>query len=434
MRKKLKNIVKNLINTYNNVKKVKEMLSQFIVKNFRSIKNEIVLDLNPTAISEHKEHLFKNKKGQDILPISILYGPNGAGKSNILRAICALLCIVFNPIKYSITNDFPMFFLNDRKEEIIPFALDNESCNNPTEFVLFLKCEIGEYKYQINIFDNEIIYEKLEILNYLTRRVSKLFIRENNEIKMFNELSKLKVNAEISKTLPLISYLRLTYFENDIVKDLFINGFNTIFYVDYSSSFNYKSDLILNLLIKNEKSKFLQILKKLDTKIDDYRFVDKDNQIELYTKHKIEEEYYELPLEEESTGTKKIFSVISQILLALDLGGTFVADELDAQLHPILLKYLIEMFTNPNINRHCAQLIFTSHDMVTMTNELLRRDEIWFVAKGEKQESILYSLVEFKVDKFSVRKDASYNKQYLEGKYGADPYFIKMTSWEDLDG
>ena len=92
------------------------------------------------------------------------------------------------------------------------------------------------------------------------------------------------------------------------------------------------------------------------------------------------------------------------------------------------------MFTNPNINRHCAQLIFTSHDMVTMTNELLRRDEIWFVAKGEKQESILYSLVEFKVDKFSVRKDASYNKQYLEGKYGADPYFIKMTSWEDLDG
>lgn len=83
-----------------------------------------------------------------------------------------------------------------------------------------------------------------------------------------------------------------------------------------------------------------------------------------------------------------------------------------------------------NINRKGAQLIFTSHDLSTMNGSLFRRDEIWFVAKGNGQNSKLYSLVEFKNDKGeSVRKDAKYDKQYLESKYGADPYLRKIIDW-----
>ena len=79
-------------------------------------------------------------------------------------------------------------------------------------------------------------------------------------------------------------------------------------------------------------------------------------------------------------------------------------------------------------------LIFTSHDLSTMNSEVFRRDEIWFVAKGNKENSKLYSLVEFKNDKGeSVRKDAKFDKQYLEGKYGADPYLRKIIDYAALD-
>ena len=95
-----------------------------------------------------------------------------------------------------------------------------------------------------------------------------------------------------------------------------------------------------------------------------------------------------------------------------------------------VLKYIIMMFNDMKINRHGAQLIFTSHDLSTMNSEVFRRDEIWFAAKGNKENSKLYSLVEFKNDKGeSVRKDAKFDKQYLEGKYGADPYLRKIIDW-----
>ena len=96
----------------------------------------------------------------------------------------------------------------------------------------------------------------------------------------------------------------------------------------------------------------------------------------------------------------------------------------------MLLRYVIMLFNNMEINRHGAQLVFTSHDLSTMNSEVFRRDEIWFVAKGNNQNSKLYSLVEFKTGNGEVvRKDAKYDKQYLEGKYGADPYLRKIIDW-----
>ena len=113
---------------------------------------------------------------------------------------------------------------------------------------------------------------------------------------------------------------------------------------------------------------------------------------------------------------------------------TLIIDELDAKLHPLLLRHLIMLFNNLEINRKNAQLIFTSHDLSTMNSELFRRDEIWFVAKGKNQNSQLYSLVEFKNEKGeSIRKDAKFDKQYLEGKYGADPYLKKIIDWGEFN-
>ena len=165
--------------------------------------------------------------------------------------------------------------------------------------------------------------------------------------------------------------------------------------------------------------------------ITNFRVEEKeDERIEVYTRHVVDGYEFELNLSEESSGTKKLFGLLPFIADSLVSGTTLVIDELDAKIHPVLLRHVIMLFNDMKINRHGAQLIFTSHDLSTMNSEVFRRDEIWFVAKGNRQNSKLYSLVEFKNEKGeSVRKDAKFDKQYLEGKYGADPYLRKIIDW-----
>ena len=184
------------------------------------------------------------------------------------------------------------------------------------------------------------------------------------------------------------------------------------------------------------KRLMLQMIQEMDLDIVDFRVEEKENdRIEVFTKHVVDEYEAELNLFDESSGTKKLFGLLPFIAKSLLKGTTLVIDELDAKIHPVLLKYLIMTFSNMEKNKKGAQLIFTSHDLSTMNSEVFRRDEIWFVAKGNRQNSKLYSLVEFKNKKGeSVRKDAKFDKQYLEGKYGADPYLRKIIDWGTVNG
>ena len=104
-----------------------------------------------------------------------------------------------------------------------------------------------------------------------------------------------------------------------------------------------------------------------------------------------------------------------------------IIDELDAKLHPKLLRYVISLFKNKEINKYGAQLLFTSHDMYTLKNTIFRRDEIWFAAENASHESEIYSLHEIRgEDNDRIKNTAAYDKQYLEGRYGADPYLSNM--------
>ena len=164
---------------------------------------------------------------------------------------------------------------------------------------------------------------------------------------------------------------------------------------------------------------------------EDAKMEEKENErINIFTKHCVDDVETEINLFDESSGTRKLFGLLPFIAESLISGTVLVIDELDAKIHPVLLRHIIMMFNDMSINRHKAQLIFTSHDLSTMNSEVFRRDEIWFVAKGNAQNSKLYSLVEFKNEKGeSVRKDAKFDKQYLEGKYGADPYLKRIIDW-----
>ena len=403
------------------------MLCQFTVKNFKSIKDEMTFDMQATAISEHEDRVIKDKDGELYLPVSAIYGPNGGGKSNVLEALHILAAKVLRPLYATDDNSYHPFQM--KKILIEPFAFGEEEKEAPTEFELFFRTKTAEYRYVLTVKKDIVLYERMDRVKLDTGRQSALFERSDEGIELKGVFAKLKISDELSETLTLLSYLGITYRKNEVIKDI-LNWFEYgIDFLNYGNSIQELRMAIANS--DDVKSLVLDMIQEMDLDIVNFRVEEMENErIEVYTKHIVAGYESELNLSDESSGTKKLFGLLPFIADSLASGTTLVIDELDAKIHPALLRHIIMMFNDMEINRHGAQLIFTSHDLSTMNSEVFRRDEIWFVAKGNRQNSKLYSLVEFKNDKGeSVRKDAKFDKQYLEGKYGADPYLRKIIDW-----
>lgn len=402
------------------------MLCQFTVKNYKSIRDEVTLDMQAAAISEHEDRIIRDKDGEIFLPVSAIYGPNGGGKSNVLEALHTLAVKVLRPLYATGDNEERIFL--QKKIIIEPFAFSEETKSEPTEFEIFFRTELAEYRYILHVKREVVVYERLDRVKMDTGRRSALFER-GEEIMLKGAFAKLKISDELSETLPLLSYIGITYKKNEVVKDV-LEWFE--YRIDFLNYGNPMEELRMAVSSSEAvKHLMLQMIQEMDLDIVDFRVVkDENDRIDVYTKHMVEGRETELNLLEESSGTKKLFGLMPFIADSLLSGTTLVIDELDAKIHPVLLRYIIMMFSNMNINKKKAQLIFTSHDLSTMNSEVFRRDEIWFVAKGTTQNSQLYSLVEFKNEKGeSVRKDAKFDKQYLEGKYGADPYLKRIIDW-----
>ena len=403
------------------------MLCQFSVKNFKSIRDEVTFDMQAAAISEHEDRIIKEADSELYLPVSAVYGPNGGGKSNVLEALHSLVSKVLRPL-YA-TNNNEKIAMKMKKFEIEPFAFDEGTRRSPTEFELFFRTASSEYRYELIVKREVIEYEKLDRIKIETGRKSALFERDENEITLKGAFARLKTSDELSDTLPLLSYLGITYSKNEVVQDV-LDWFDEK--IDFLNYGNPMQELRMAVSkSENVKKLMLQMIQEMDLDIVDFRVEEKENdRIEVFTKHVVDEYEAELNLFDESSGTKKLFGLLPFIAKSLLRGTTLVIDELDAKIHPVLLKYLIMTFSNMEKNKKGAQLIFTSHDLSTMNSDVFRRDEIWFVAKGNGENSKLYSLVEFKNEKGeSVRKDAKFDKQYLEGKYGAVPYLRKLIDW-----
>ena len=411
---------------------VNKMLCQFTVKNFKSIRDEVTFDMQAAAISEHEDRIIKDNDDELYLPVSAIYGPNGGGKSNVLEALNSLVTKVVRPL-YATSNNEEIA-IKMKKFVIESFAFDEKTINEPTEFELFFRTSLAEYRYELIVKKDVIEYERLDRIKLETGRKSALFERNEDEIILKGAFAALKTSDELSDTLPLLSYLGIAYSKNEVVKDV-------LDWFDEGISFLNYGNPIQELQMAISKSEdikklMLQMFQEMDLDIVNFRVEEKENdRIEVFTKHIVDKYEAELNLSDESSGTKKLFGLLPFIAKSLLRGTTLVIDELDAKIHPVLLKYLIMTFSNMEKNKKGAQLIFTSHDLSTMNSEVFRRDEIWFVAKGNHQNSKLYSLVEFKNEKGeSVRKDAKFDKQYLEGKYGADPYLRKIIDWGIVNG
>lgn len=412
------------------------MLSQFTVKNYKSIRDEMTLDMQAAAISEHENRIIKviDKKNAELLemflPVAVIYGPNGGGKSNVLEALHTLEAKVLRPVCAACPEENCGYKV--RKIPVKPFLFSEKTKNEPTEFELFFRTDIAEYRYILHIKEEDVVYERLDRVRFETARRSALFERDGDFIELKGAFSKIKISEEISETLPLLSYLGIMYKKNPVILDIFTWFEHEIDFLNYGNPLQE----LRTAIAKSDdlKQLILNMIKEMNLDIEDFRVEEKETDLEVYMKHNVDGYVEEINLSDESSGTQKIFGLLPFIAKSLVFGTTLVIDELDAKLHPLLLRYVIELYTNPISNKKGGQLIFTSHDLSTMNSEVFRRDEIWFVAKGAQQNSKLYSLVEFKnKNGESVRKDAKFDKQYLEGKYGADPYLKKIIDWSDIN-
>ena len=227
--------------------------------------------------------------------------------------------------------------------------------------------------------------------------------------------------------MPYLSFLAINY--NIPVIAEVQKWFESCVIRNYANQITEKSILLSD--DPKFKNRFITAINDMGIDITDYAFDKEENQ--FYLKRTINSQIYPLPFTNESEGTRKIFATLPIIMYALIEGRLIIVDELDSKLHPKLLKYIVSLFTNREINKKGAQLLFTCHDMSILKNDVFRRDEIWFAALDENHSSEIYSLYDIrKEDGKRVNHTAAYDRQYLEGRYGADPYLKTMLSWEDL--
>lgn len=399
------------------------MLCQFSFQNFKSYKEETTLDFQAAALPEFKDTLIVNDKAAALLPVSVVYGPNGGGKSNLLQALACLISTIVKPV-HDLEKNRQALILQ-QKVDAAPFLFDAISANEPTIFRIFFRNEKNEYCYYIAIKDDEVTSESLYRKTIGGKKTAMLFEREANEITLGYTIKKKSINTSVNPKMPYLSFLAINY-DIPIINEVLIWFESCIIHSYANPAIEQQIMLAKNISLKNQ---FIHALNDMDIDITDYRFDEERHQ--LLIKRRLSNNDYELPFADESDGTRKLIAALPVILLALREGRMVIIDELDAKLHPKLLRYIISLFKNKEINKYGAQLLFTSHDMYTLKNTVFRRDEIWFAAENASHESDLYSLYEIRrEDNDRVKNTAAYDKQYLEGRYGADPYLSNMLGGE----
>lgn len=430
------------------------MLLEFTVGNFLSFKEPVTLSLEASAISDFPENTFANGR-YTLLKSAVIYGANASGKSNLIRAISEMRHIVSTSAKMSSKDTFL----------VMPFLLNTQTESQPSFFeMLFLVGDV-RYRYGFEIAPAKVHTEWLYQVKANAEKP--LFIRDSDAIEVSAKFPEGK-NLE-RKTRENALFLSVCdQFNGDISKKImeWFTNVNTISGLEHEDfrgttfqlfedpacrpamlEFLEKLDLGFNEVQAEEEdfnpeqmSKYLAFNKRrpvsagLDWKDKKVvRFKTMHEQFDSAGK-KVGKIEFDLDIHE-SSGTNKVFDLLGPVFEALITGRLLVVDELDARLHPLLTRALVALFNSTENNPHNAQLVFATHDTNLLAYGDFRRDQIYFTEKDKEGATSLYSLVEYKVDGASVRKDRSFEKDYVQGRYGAIPYlgdFSQLFSkWQE---
>ncbi len=409
------------------------MLIQFSFKNYKSFRDEATLDLSAAKMTEFSDRVVS--EGNDkILPMAAIYGANASGKSNIYNAFGYMADYVIESFKYG-----------DEEEKFeeyrpTPFLFDSVSNDAESSFEVYFtipgdKAE-KTYNYGFCVDRHGVTEEWLNVKAKTARKYASVFYRSTEEdtldLSGLPKSSRDNIQVALEKQVLIVSLgAKLKVNKCKDIRDWFMaNEFAD--FGDPFTNFFLSRRLPKGFVDDNSvQKKVIEYFASFDEHIKDFEIEklpnDADSKEETYKisslHKKIDSDTFAaIPLSMESAGTLKMFALYPELQDVLEKGSVFFIDELNARLHPLLVRNFLLTFLNPEINTRHAQLIFTTHDTWQLSNQLLRRDEVWFTEKDEQGISKLYSLADF-VDESGarIRKDESYEKNYLIGKYGAIP-------------
>lgn len=409
------------------------MLIQFNFKNFKSFRDEASLDLSAAKMTEFSDRVVS--EGNDkILPMAAIYGANASGKSNIYNAFEYMSDYVIESFKYGDEEE--------KFEEFrpTPFLFDSVSNDAESSFEVYFtipgdKAE-KTYNYGFCVDRHGVTEEWLNSKAKTARKYTSIFYRSTEEntldLSGLPKSSRDNIQIALEKQVLIVSLgakLKVTKCKD--IRDWFMaNEFAdfgdpfTNFFLSRRLPKGFVDDASVQKKVIEYFASFDEHIKDFEIEKLPYDTDSKEETYKISSLHKkIDSDIFAaIPLSMESAGTLKMFALYPELQDVLEKGSVFFIDELNARLHPLLVRNFLLTFLNLEINTKHAQLIFTTHDTWQLSNQLLRRDEVWFTEKDEQGISKLYSLADF-VDESGtrIRKDESYEKNYLIGKYGAIP-------------
>ncbi len=417
------------------------MLVQFSVGNFRSFKEPVTLSMVAAKIKGKNEeidcnNIFNVNDNLDLLTSAGIYGANASGKSNLIKAFRFMRWFVRKSSKETQVDEL----IN-----VNPFLLDAEYEKKPSYFeIVFIQNSVM-YRYGFEVTQKKV---ETEWLFYTPKnKEAKLFTREGNEIQISRNFKGDPAAKKLTRSNALFLSVAAQFNSETAINvlDWFnaaraISGYEEVGYSDFTKN-KYAEDQefqkkiltlvhnadvgIENLVTEkkdiNDPSVFPKDMPEEIRNIIRKGMKDEGTLITLKSTHrkKIDENSTEevpFSLGQESDGTVKLFYISGPIFDTLNRGGVLFIDEFEARMHTMLTRKLVSLFNSRKTNPKHAQLIFATHDTNLLSNDLFRRDQLWFIEKDENGASHLYSLAELK-----VRNNNNFENDYLSGRYGGIP-------------
>ena len=385
------------------------MLLQFSVTNHRSIKETAIISMKAAADKTMKEILISPDGKKELLPVMAIYGANAAGKSNVLHALLLMremVCGIYaKPLKGTELPYEPFAFVDGETE--------------PTELEIIYYYEGIKYAYGFSFDRNKVISEYL--YHWPNGREALIFSRENGKYEFRESIQEQLILARRTPDNRL--YLTSSNEWNCMQTEKAYFWFQQKLCGLISTGGSNETTIDAIRESEQEKQRILKEMMLADLGICDIVLSGSAEKPIVSTIHQLidsegNQKQYTLLLGQESMGTQRFFSRIGLWMEAMKSGAVLVVDEIEASMHPLLTRHLIEMIQDKVINQNHAQLIFTTHDTGLLDLTLLRRDQIWFAEKDENtMQTDIYALTEF-----SPRKQENIAKGYLQGRYGAVPF------------
>ena len=385
------------------------MLLQFSVTNHRSIKDTAIISMKAAADKTMKEILISPDGKKELVPVMAIYGANAAGKSNVIHALLLMremICGSYaKPLKGTELPYEPFAFVDGQTE--------------PTSFEIIYYYDGIKYAYGFSFNKDRIISEYL--YHWPNGREALVFSRVKDQYEFRESVQEqLTLAGRTSENrLYLTSSNEWNCAQTEKAYLWFLQKLRGLITTGGSN------ETTIDAIRKGgeDKENVVKEMMLADLGICDVVLSGTKEKPIVSTVHQLTDDngnqkQYTLQLGQESVGTQRFFSRIGLWMDAMNSGAVLVVDEIEASMHPLLTRHLIEMIQDQTINQNHAQLIFTTHDTGLLDLKLRRRDQIWFAEKDEKSmQTDIYALTEF-----SPRKEENIAKGYLQGRYGAIPF------------